>query len=482
MTDWWPAGAGAAPLYATRRNPKLRSEGRQVGVIASTLGTPLIPWQRYVAEVAGERREDGAYEYQVVVVTVPRQTGKTTLIRSVGSHRGLVCGRDVFYTAQTGKDARERWMDLVKVIRTHPALASRVSIGLRAGGEQVAFTGGGAFRVFAPTPESLHGYTPPTVMIDEAFSLTGPKGELLMGAIGPAQFTVQDRQLWIVSTAGTAESTFLHDWIDLAGAGTPRVALFQWGAAAHHDPYSLADISAFHPGVGFRLNGKLLTPSDVLENAEQMSRAEYLRAYANRRTLTQGNLVPSELWQSLTYTETGPPPAAGRLHLAVDVAHDRQSATIVGGWQRPDGGVRVKVVRAAPGVGWVPDALADLSRRLRPGPVLAAGNGPVVELHEPIRRAGTSLKVLTEREYAAACGRFLSLLDQGQLDHDGTDLLHDGVVGLVTRSALSGDGVAFARRASVGDTSPGVAAAIVADSVHRNGGQAMPLQVFGPAA
>jgi hypothetical protein len=144
--------------------------------------------------------------------------------------------------------------------------------------------------------------------------------------------------------------------------------------------------------------------------------------------------------------------------------------------------VRVKVVRAGPGVGWVTDALTDLHKRLRPGVVLAAGTGPVVELHEPIRRAGVPLRVLTEREYATATGRFLSMLDAGTLDHDGTQLLHDGVVGLVTRAALSGDGVAFARRASVGDTSPGVAAAIVADSVHRNGGVAAPLQVFGPAA
>lgn len=479
MTTWWPAGAGAPPLYATRRNPDLPTDGPQVAVIADTLGTPLIPWQRYVAEVANERRPDGSYEHQVVIVFVPRQTGKTTLTRAQGAHRCLVCGRDVFYTAQTGKDARERWMDLVKTLRTHPALAARTDVALRAGGEKVTFQDGGSFRVFAPTPESLHGYTPPTVMLDEAFALTGAKGDLLMGAIAPAQFTVQDRQLWIVSTAGTAESTFLHDWVDLGLAGTPRVALFAWGAGPDMDPYNLGDIARFHPGVGFRLNGKLLTPQDVLDNAELVSRAEYQRAYANRRTVTAGNLIPSELWTSLAYAEAGRPPA-GDLHLAVDVSHDRQAATIVAGWPRPGGGVRVKVAWAG-AYGDLVDTAVRLRQAARPRRVLVAGNGPIVELHDPLRQAGVSVRVLTEREYAAAAGTFLALLDQGLLDHDGTPLLHDAVVGLVTRTALSGDGVAFARRASVGDTSAGVAAAVAAWSVH-TAAAAGPDLVFGGAA
>lgn len=128
-------------------------------MIARTLGTPLIPWQAHVADVASERRADGSYEYQVVVVSVPRQTGKTTLLRAAGVHRCLL-GRDVFYTAQTGKDARARWMDLVKVLRINAALRDRVKIRLRGGSEHVEFGSGAVFQVFAPTPESLHGYTP----------------------------------------------------------------------------------------------------------------------------------------------------------------------------------------------------------------------------------------------------------------------------------------------------------------------------------
>jgi Phage terminase-like protein, large subunit len=393
-----------------------------------------------------------------VIVSVPRQTGKTTLIRAVGTHRCLVCGRDVFYTAQTAKDAKERWTDLVKVLRVNDALRDRVKVSLRGGSEQVAFQGGGAFRVFAPTPESLHGYTPPTVCIDEAFALSGAKGELLMGAIGPAQITVTDKQIWIVSTAGTAESTFLHEWIDRAVEGMPRVAVFVWGATDEQDPFNPEHIAAFHPGVGFPLNGKVLTAHDVLEQADRNSRAEYERAYANRRTVTLSHLIPAERWRALE-AETLTPPDLRRVVVSYDVAPDRQSAAILATWIDDQGHPVTKIAQAGPGISWLAPAVAALDRDWRPAATAAVDNGPVLEVTEQLRALGVDVEVLKEREFATASGAFLSRIDHGSIHHDGSDLLELSVTGLVTRSAVS-DGVAFSRRHSIGDSSPAVAAVV----------------------
>lgn len=459
----WPAADGAPPLYATPRSPWLVSDGPQVELVARSLGSPLIPWQRHVANVATERRPDGSYEYQVVVVSVPRQTGKTTLLRAIGTHRCLVCGRDVFYTAQTGKDARTRWQDLVTALRESPTYSPRVNVALRAGSERVTFPNGASFNAFAPTPKSLHGYTPPTVMLDEAFAHTAGSGGLLMGAISPAQVTIRDRQLWIVSTAGTAESTFFHDYLDLAMTGAPRMAAFLWAASDEQDPYDPRDVEAFHPGIGFELNGNVVTAHDVLSNADRMSRGEYLRAFGNRRTRTSADLIPAEAWAALSWDQLGlddvqPPARAGELQLVYDVAHDRQAAGIVAAWSPAPGRARVKVVRHQAGTSWLAAAVEQLWRDLRPGRVRAAGNGPVVEVTQQL--AGrVPVDVLTEQQYATATGRFLSMVDDAQLDHDGSTQLADCVAGLVTRAAIT-DGIAFSRRASMGDTSLGVAAAI----------------------
>lgn len=429
-------------------------------MIARALGTPLIPWQQYVADVAGERRPDGSYEHEIVIVTVPRQTGKTTLIRAVGTHSGLA-GRDFFYTAQTGKDARARWYDLVKLLRVNPALKDRITVALRGGSEHVLFKGSGAvFQAFAPTPESLHGYTPPKVAVDEAFSQTGGRGELLMGAIGPAQFTIVDRQIWIVSTAGTAESIWFHDWVERGREGTDRVALFDWGATEDQNPYKLDDIAAFHPGVGFELNGKTLTAQDVLDELGKNTRAEYERAFANRRTLTLSHLVPAETWRALKATDVQPAPK-DQCVLAYDVAFDRQSAAILALWETDAGKPCGMVLRHQAGTSWLLDELDALATSWRPRALAAVDSGPVLDTTQALVARGHVVQLLKEREYATACSAFLARIDDQAIAWHATEpaasaVLERSVTGLVTRSA-AGDGVAFSRRHSVGDSSPAIA-------------------------
>ena len=52
-----------------------------------------MAWQRRVADVALEVDDHGRYFYQLVIVTVPRQSGKTTLFGSVLDHRALIVPR-----------------------------------------------------------------------------------------------------------------------------------------------------------------------------------------------------------------------------------------------------------------------------------------------------------------------------------------------------------------------------------------------------
>lgn len=65
------------PRFATPRNYSRKTLGPLVGEIASALGTPLMPWQQYVADVALEIDPDtGLLAYREIVLTVPRQSGK----------------------------------------------------------------------------------------------------------------------------------------------------------------------------------------------------------------------------------------------------------------------------------------------------------------------------------------------------------------------------------------------------------------------
>jgi hypothetical protein len=76
------------PLYATARDPSRPTLGGDVAAIAEQLGTPFMPWQRLVADVAMEvDPATGLLAYREVDLTTPRQSGKTTLELAVLVHR-----------------------------------------------------------------------------------------------------------------------------------------------------------------------------------------------------------------------------------------------------------------------------------------------------------------------------------------------------------------------------------------------------------
>src|SRR5690625_1016578 len=94
----------AQPRHHTRRSDR-PTRGRAVSIIADAKRAPLMPWQHRAADVALEvDPATGHYWYSIVVVTVPRQAGKTKLESDVADHRCLTTPRGrVWVTMQNGK-------------------------------------------------------------------------------------------------------------------------------------------------------------------------------------------------------------------------------------------------------------------------------------------------------------------------------------------------------------------------------------------
>lgn len=458
--DWWDL-EGAPPLYATRADLAYPSEGQRIGLVADALGTPLMPWQAYTADVATELNPDGSYRYTVVVVTVPRQSGKTTLMRAVGVDRCIsrpAC--QVFYTAQTGQDARARWADLVKAITADDSpLQGLVVIRRSAGRETVEFPNGSGFQVFAPYGKRLHGYTPPLVMLDEAFAHDQVVGDDLWGAIGPAQATIPHRQVWIVSTAGTAESVFLRKWLEAGRAGAPGVALFEWAAGPEvSDVYDPAAWPTFHPA----LHTGLVTADYLAEEADRQTRADFERMYANRWTRTASHLISSDDWDRLAITARGPEARQvlpdSDVTYAWDVMHDRSSAALVASWRDHAGDLQAKVVKSGPGMAWVAPAVLELHAGGWRS-FACTDDGPAREVADELARHHVTTHRLNSRETTDAWGFLMQAIAHRTLTHDGTEVLAVGAANVATRPRQ--DGSSPSRRNSAGDVS-GLVALMVA--------------------
>jgi hypothetical protein len=444
------------------------------------MGKPFMPWQQYVADVATERLPDPArcgacagtwnvdahvcpYAYQVVIVSVPRQSGKTTLLGALLVTRCLLYdGHAAFYTAQTGKDARARWADLVKLVASSP-LRSKVRVRRSQGSERLELPNHSVLQVFAPTEDSLHGYTPPTVCLDEAYAHNGAQGDALMGAIEPAQQTLVDRQLWLVSTRGTAESVFLHEWIERGLAGTPGVALFDWGAAPHHDPRNPSHVLEFHPAVGLPVG---VGPGTTVETivSSKLPEHEYERAYGNRATVSNETRIPPDVWRKLGPDDDHPqtPPGDRPVILTYDVAHDRTSSTVSATWRDDDGKPQHKLVRWGSGVSWVAETVVGYCETW-PN-VVATGaddTGPCREVTDQLRgydlaqryRSPEQLpRTLTARELTVAWGELLEAVRDSAFGHDGSQQLQDAAAGVVARPVL--DAESPSRRHSPVDIAP----------------------------
>jgi hypothetical protein len=66
---------GCPPRFGTPRNPERDTLGPKVAAVAKRAGFDLMPWQRYVLDLAFELESPGKLWYSEIVLIVPRQSG-----------------------------------------------------------------------------------------------------------------------------------------------------------------------------------------------------------------------------------------------------------------------------------------------------------------------------------------------------------------------------------------------------------------------
>ncbi|MBO0713505.1 MAG: terminase family protein [Acidimicrobiales bacterium] len=402
--------------------------------LARELGRPLFPWQQAVVDVALERSRY-RYRYPLVTVSVPRQSGKTTLVALLAVHRCRAQAESqVWYTAQSRMDAVLRWRELVRVLRrsnlvellpwARKAAAEEWDFRIRAttGEETIEFPNGSAIRLFAPSEDSLHGSVTDLVIIDEARFFDERQGNALMAAVLPTQAT-RDGQVWITSTAGSSTSTFLHRQL-VAGRESltdrqARRAHAEWGITEPHlRPGDLLErVWAAHPSAG--LPGGINRDA-LMTSADTMPAWQFAHEFGNRwRTEADDRLLPEHVWERSVALQ---PMGEGTPVFGVDVALDRSTAAVVA----CVGGVcqLVEVTTAAS----VVDRCIELVGKWG-GEVWVDAGGPAATVAESLRYSTVAdqLKVTSTRELAAACGAFYDALmaDPPQVWHRPSAELDD---------------------------------------------------------
>lgn len=417
--------------------------------MAAAIGRPFMPWQNYVADVALEVLPSGLFAYKTVGVSVPRQSGKTTLDGATMSHRALVipAGR-CWFTMQSAKDAvdwltNEFWPLL-------GALGGEVQLRRMAGSEHIKWRrSGGLIRPFPPTEAGLHSKTSDLVVVDECWKFDLAGGHAIDQAIIPTQATRPNAQTWKVSTAGTAASTW---WLGTTERGRAAieadrdtgVCYFEWSCPDGMDPTDPDAWPLYHPAYG-----RTIGPEAMRSALDELGPDGFARAYGNLWVMTVERVIPASAWAAAGEAPAELP-APGTLALGFDAAVDRSDAAIVAAWRDDAGVAHLEVTDYGPGVGWVPARLAELVDRWRPVRVSFDEAGPAIDIADAARRAELELEGLKAREYAAACAGLLEAIvgDPPRVRYRPHPALEQAA-GNAGRRAL-GDAWAWGRRQSAG--------------------------------
>jgi hypothetical protein len=458
------------PTHWTDKPAGARTRGPAATKLVRALtGTELMEWQRAALDVAfAYDPSSGLWCFPTVVVSVPRQNGKTIGVmkpavldrlmftegeRTLGTSHKLAGARDVLFNP------------LAADLSPYAGTGRTVGPGARLGSLTIKYSMGSEtirvnrrpasrtseFRLIAPTPKAAHGYSAATVLIDEAWAF---ETDELEQAITPTQTAQRNPQLIVVSTAGHEGSRFLRRLVELGRADAPGVAYLEWSAPADADPHDPATWAAANPAYGVTITERVMRSiHDRMVAGGEL--AGFERAHLNRWTGSVAPTIPAHAWLACraaapSYVDRETPIAFG-----ADVALDRSAAAVGAAIARPDGRVAVELVKTGDGTEWLAGELAGLVAR-HPGRRLVVDRiGPMAPIVAMLERDRVPHTLVRTADYTAASAGFLDAVTAGQLTHPADPDL-DAAVAAASQRAI-GEAWAWGRRASSANIAPLVA-------------------------
>ena len=285
-----------------------------------------MPWQQRGADVALELLPDGSLAYGKVIVLVPRQNGKTTLMLAVECWRATAWpeSQHIGYTAQDGNAARKKLIQEQAPILERSRLRSLWFNTYRGvGDERILWKNGSQIDVVASSASSGHGRTYDMVVFDEAFDDADDRREQ---ALIPSLVTRPSTQVWVISTAGDEGSVYLRRQVELGRAAVASrakegVAYFEWSADEDADIDDPETWYSCMPALGHEINER-----KVAQIRATSSEGLFRRMMLNQWTASDEAVIPPALWNLVCVEDLELDRSA--VTFALDVNPDRSSASI----------------------------------------------------------------------------------------------------------------------------------------------------------
>lgn len=382
-------------------------------------------WQKYVAHRALEHDEAGSLVWDTVVMSGPRQIGKSWLERGLCAWRidqGRLFGEEqtVLHVAHKLVAAQEVWRPAARW-----ATGERWHVRWANGEQQIETPDGSRWMLQAASDGAGVAFSLSMALVDEAWRIAR---QVVDGALSPTLAEAESPQLWLVSTAGDSASDLMATnraaalaTLELDDPGS--LLLIEWSAPP--DP----ELDIDDPDVW-----RAASPHWDARRHERVRRARERTDEYNFRQQWLNQWVPTvspqlidpTLWHGAA-TMQGP---GGRPCFGFDVAPDRSAAAIVA-----CGDGVLEVIRVDDGCTWVAGELRRLIERHDPPAICGDPGGPAVTVVDELEDLGDLLMTTKTRELVAACGGLFDQLALGQRTYRPHPALESAVARVKKRHA-----------------------------------------------
>lgn len=435
------------------------SIGLELADWSASLGMIMEPWQRSCLEVACARRaaQWAAADYTLLL---SRQNGKGALmeVRGLGG-LFLLKEQTILYSCHEFKTAEVYFGRIRSWIDNTDDMRKRVkSMPAAHGQEAIKLTNGAQLKIIARTRSSGRGFSPQTLLFDEAQDLP----RLALRSQMYAQGAQRDPQRWYAGTspepdAGEEAGVFL-DRIEAGRAGGDQRAAYmewsatdQWPESEQRQQEIVADKAGWaraNPSLGY---GRMT--EDTIAGELSTAGTDYAGFGRERLSICspkrRNTLIPvAAVNAALDETSA----AVGRLVCAIDMPPDRSQTSLGVAGVRPDGRHHVELIKQDAGSVWPVAAVQALFARHGKMRVVIDKASAASSLLGAFAAAGIAVDTTTTQQYCQACGDMYDALTKAHtVLYRGEEGLADAM-GSAGKRAV-GDAWAFDRK-GVADISP----------------------------
>lgn len=453
----------------------------------TVLGMKLNPWQKWLfvhaLEIEGDFDGDWHFRFEVVLVLVGRQQGKTLMSVVLALfflyilEASLILG-----TAQDLEQAEDTWTACVEMAQENEELAEEIEhVWHTNGAKRLSLYGGRDYRVKATTRKAGRGKSSDLVILDE---LREQRNFEAWDALSPTTLAREKALIWCISNAGDASSVVLRhlrlrahaalgdpdhavealggmeDAPDREDGESVYIGIFEWSAPPDAELNDRAAWAQAMPSLGYTVTERAIAAKFSNATVDGF-KTEYLCQWV---TSAINPPFPHGSWDAGKDEKSSIAPDA-QVTFGVDVAADRRRSAICACGMRSDRSYHVELIAYQTGQEWLIDWFKDVAASQKVRVALQGRGAPVSALADVLDAIdGVEVIKCESKELAAYCGRTwdgVAANTEKDIDapriHHRTQAALDLAAALATTKPVGDGGYVWDRLKSSEDISPLVA-------------------------